>query len=255
MPRHDTLIIKDTHRGLLYEDGAFRDVLPAGRHQIPRPSSPLASFFGARGPRVEVVLVDVRGRERTVVLPELLTVDGVTISASFVVQYRVADPKAAVHQVKNFEERLYAEAQTAARRVLRGLSVEEILGGRDEVGEEMLLQLREAAETFGVDVTSLDFKDLGVPEDLRKVMTRAVLARRARRAQLAEGPALLDDDDDAMGLAIHHDDSHGLAIAGTRFDRERVATAGALIRQRDPVHRPRALPAPAFSGTPRRRAN
>lgn len=254
MPRHDTLIIKDTHRGLLYEDGAFRDVLPAGRHQIPRPSSPLASFFGARRPRVEVVLVDVRGRERTVVLPELLTVDGVTISASFVVQYRVADPKAAVHLVKNFEERLYAEAQTAARRVLRGLSVEEILGGRDEVGEEMHLQLREAAETFGVDVTSLDFKDLGVPEDLRKVMTRAVLARRARQAQFAEGPALLDDDD-ALGPAIHHDDAHGLAIAGSRFTRERVATAGALIRQHDPVHRPRALPGPAFAGTPRRRAN
>ena len=37
MSRHDTLIVKETHRGLLYEDGVLREVLPAGRHQIPRP--------------------------------------------------------------------------------------------------------------------------------------------------------------------------------------------------------------------------
>jgi hypothetical protein len=128
MARHDTLIIKDTHRGLLYEDGVFRNLLPAGRYQIPREASRLAAFFGARSPRVEVVLVDIRDRDRTVVVQDLLTADGATISATFAVQYRVVDPVAAIHRVKNFEERLSAEAQTAARRVLRGLSVDEILG-------------------------------------------------------------------------------------------------------------------------------
>ena len=60
MSRHDSLIIKDTHRGLLYEDGVFRDVLPAGRYQIPRSPGRLAAFFGVKAPKVEVVLVDVR---------------------------------------------------------------------------------------------------------------------------------------------------------------------------------------------------
>ncbi len=218
MARHDTLIVKDTHRGLLYEDGVFRDLLPAGRYQIPRAPSPLAAFFGAKGPKVEVVLVDVRGRDRTVVVQDLLTADGATISASFVIQFHVADPLAAIHRVKNFEERLYSEAQTAARRVLRGLSVEEILGSRDEIGEEMLLQVREVAGLAGLEVTGLDFKDLVVPDDLRKVMNRAVIARRVRQAQMADGLGLGQDDDE---LALHEDsvaeDDAGLIIAKASF--------------------------------------
>ena len=216
MARHDTLIIKDTHRGLLYEDGVFRDLLPAGRYHIPREPSRLAAFFGVKGPRVEVVLVDVRSRDRTVVIQELLTADGATISATFSIQYRVTDPVAAIHRVKNFEERLQAEAQTAARRVLRGLSVEEILGGRDEVGEEMLLQVRDALGTAGLDVTGLDFKDLGVPDELRKVMNQAVIARKLRLAGLPDGPVIEEDEPTLTDDRPTEDDDR-LIIAGARF--------------------------------------
>ncbi len=169
MSRHDPLIIKDTHRGLLYEDGVFREVLPAGRYQIPRPPSKLAAFFGKTAPMVEVLLIDIRGRDRTIVVQELLTADGATISANFVIQFRVEDPLAAVHQVKSFEERLYAETQTAARRVLRGLSLEEVIASRDEIGEEILLQVQESSGSYGLAVTGLDFKDLIVPQELRAV--------------------------------------------------------------------------------------
>jgi hypothetical protein len=216
MARHDTLVIKDTHRGLLYEDGVFRDVLAAGRYHIPRDPSRLATFFGVKGPRVEVVLVDIRSRDRTVVIQELLTADGATISATFAIQYRVADPVAAIHRVKNFEERLQAEAQTAARRVLRGLSVEEILSSRDEVGEEMLLQIRDAIGTAGVDVTALDFKDLVVPDELRKVMNQAVIARKLRLTGQAEAQTF---EDEPLGVtddrAVEDDDR--MIIAGARF--------------------------------------
>ena len=100
MPRHDTLIIKDTHRGLLYEDGVLPGASsrPAATRSR-RPPSPLAAFFGAKDPRgSRSILVDVRGRDRTVVVQDLLTVDGATISASFALQYRVVDPLAAIHR-------------------------------------------------------------------------------------------------------------------------------------------------------------
>ncbi len=231
MSRHDTLIIKDTHRGLLYEDGVFRDLLPAGRFHIPRPPGPFRSFFGTRAPRVEVVLVDVRGRDRTVVVQDLLTADGVTISASFVVQYRVSDPVAALHQVKSFDERLFAEVQTAARRALRAMSVEEVMGGRDEIGEELLRQVRESAAGYGLEVSEVDFKDLVIPEELRQVFNRAVLSRRLRQANLADPLAIVGAGQEDEGLdpafvgqAGEPDadaDDDGLIIARASFGRER----------------------------------
>jgi regulator of protease activity HflC (stomatin/prohibitin superfamily) len=217
MSRHDSLIIKDTHRGLLYEDGLFREVLPAGRFQIPRPPSRIARFFGAKAPKVEVVLVDIRGRDRTIVVQDLLTADGATISSSFVVQFRVEDPIAAIHEVKSFEDRLYAEAQTAARRILRGMSVEEVLIARDEIGEELLRQVRETASTYGLEVTGVDFKDLIVPEKLKEIMNQAILARRRRHAQPVDADS--EGDDFTAAFDPNDDDDSDLIIANARFDR------------------------------------
>ena len=56
------VIIKDTHRGLWYEDGVLKRVLEAGRYRIPN------EFwtYVLRKPQVEVVIVDVRERDLTI---------------------------------------------------------------------------------------------------------------------------------------------------------------------------------------------
>ena len=99
------IIIKDTHRGLYYEDGVLTRVLGAGRHALPRHVD--LGFY--RTPRVEVTIVDVRERELTIKGQEILTADKVAIRVSIIVQFRVADPKAAIHEVENYQERLYGD--------------------------------------------------------------------------------------------------------------------------------------------------
>ena len=86
------VIIKTTHRGLLYRDGVLVSVLDAGRHVLPgRLGLPFI-----RRPKVEIVLVDVRERELTIKGQEILTSDKVAIRVSIVVQFRVTDPAAAL---------------------------------------------------------------------------------------------------------------------------------------------------------------
>lgn len=193
MSRHNVVIIKDTHRGLLYEDGVLKDVLPAGRYHIPKPRTGLACFFGRNKPKVDISLVDVRCRDRIVLLQEFLTAEGASISATFSVRFRVSDARAAIHEVKNFEERICAEAQAMVRRILRGMSLEEILSARDEVGEELLRVLAESASRYGIEVTQVDFKDLVIPDDYRKAMNLAVAAKRLRHAQVGQLNGSFDD--------------------------------------------------------------
>jgi regulator of protease activity HflC (stomatin/prohibitin superfamily) len=222
MSRHQTLIVKETHRGLLYEDGILREVLTAGRYRIPLPPSWLEEFFEAGDPRVEVVLIDVRTRHRTVVVRDLLTADCATISASFIVQFRVTDPRAAVHLVDDFEERLSIDAQTAARRMLRGLSLGEVIGGRDEIGEELEIQLRKSAAGYGLEVFTLDLKDLVLPEELRQALNHSAVARRLRQLQIAGVRA---DDLELDGTASTTDDPDSepeeseVVMARMAFDR------------------------------------
>ncbi len=91
------IIIKDTHRGLLYRDGVLVRVLEAGRFVVPRHVD--LGFF--RTPKSEVELVDVRERDLTIKGQEILTADKVAIRVSIIVQFRVTDPRAAKHAVED----------------------------------------------------------------------------------------------------------------------------------------------------------
>lgn len=233
MSRHTVVIIKDTHRGLLYEDGVLKDVLPAGRYHIPKPPSELARFFGRKKPKVDVALVDVRCRDRVVLLQDFLTAEGASISATFSVRFRVANARLAIHEVKNFEERVCSEAQAMVRRVLRGMSLEEIMGARDEIGDELLRMLVESAACYGIEVTQVDFKDLIIPEDYRKAMNLAVAAKQLRYAQAGQFNGSYDDFADGFdGDSLARPDD--LEEQADESDAELVFAQTPLRRGREP---------------------
>jgi regulator of protease activity HflC (stomatin/prohibitin superfamily) len=177
------LIIKDTHRGLYYEDGVLVRVLGAGRYELPltRPKS----FFGRR-PKTEVVLVDIRRRDLTLKNQEILTSDKVAIRVSILVQFAVVDPTAAMHAVASYEDRLYSDVQLAARRALAAMTLEEILTNRTRLSEEILRDVQEAARGYGVAIDRADVKDLVFPGNLQEIMNRVLAAERMSQAQLVE---------------------------------------------------------------------
>jgi regulator of protease activity HflC (stomatin/prohibitin superfamily) len=176
------VIIKPTHRGLLYEDGVLVRVLEPGRFLIPRYFN--LGFY--RRPRREVVLVDVRERELTIKGQEILTADKVAIRVSIIVQFRVTDPRAALHEVANYEDRLYSDVQLAARRSLAAQTLEEILTHRNRLSEDILRDVKEAASSYGVAILRADVKDLIFPGNLQEIMNRVLAAERMSQAQLVE---------------------------------------------------------------------
>jgi regulator of protease activity HflC (stomatin/prohibitin superfamily) len=177
-----TIYIKDTHRGLWYEDGRLVRVVEAGRYRIPR-AIDLGVF---RRPKVEVLVVDVRERDLTIKGQEILTADKVAIRVSIIVQFRVVDPAAAMHVVVNFEERLYGDVQLAARRSLATMTLEEILTNRNRLSGDILSDVKEAATSYGVEIHRADVKDLVFPGNLQEIMNRVLTAERLAEAQLVE---------------------------------------------------------------------
>jgi regulator of protease activity HflC (stomatin/prohibitin superfamily) len=178
------LFIKDTHRALWYEDGRLEKVLGAGRYEIPAEGRNWWS--STRQPKVEVVLVDIRERDLTIKGQEILTSDKVAIRVSILVQFRVVDPKAAIHTVENYEERLYGDVQLAARRSLASMSLEEILTNRNQLSEDILRDVKESASTYGVTIVRADVKDLVFPGNLQEIMNRVLAAERLSQVQMVE---------------------------------------------------------------------
>jgi len=175
-----TVIIKDTHRGLWYEDGKLVRVVTAGRYQVPR------RWLGGRGTDVQLQLVDVRERDLTIKGQEILTADKVALRVSIIVQFRVTEPHAAVHEVENYEDRLYSDVQLAARQSLAAMNLEEILTNRTRLSEEILRDVKEVAGRYGVAILRADIKDLVFPGNLQEIMNRVLATERLSQAQLVE---------------------------------------------------------------------
>src|SRR5688572_32807276 len=178
------IIIKDTHRGLWYEDGVLKRVLEAGRYELPK--GPQRVLWFRRYPTIEVTLVDVRERELTIKGQEILTSDKVAIRVSIIVQFRVVDPKAALHEVESYLERLYSDVQLAARRSLASMSLEQILTNRNQLSEDILRDVKEIAARYGVSILRADVKDLIFPGNLQEIMNKVLAAERMSEAQLVE---------------------------------------------------------------------
>ena len=183
MAKTREIIVKDTHRALWYEDGVLKQVLEAGRYDVPLQRK---TFLGGKIPAVDVQLVDVRERELTIKGQEILTADKVAIRVSIIVQFRVTDPTAALHEVENFEDRLYSDVQLAARRSLASMTLEDILTNRNKLSEDILSDVKEIAARYGVAILRADVKDLIFPGNLQEIMNRVLTAERLSEARLVE---------------------------------------------------------------------
>jgi regulator of protease activity HflC (stomatin/prohibitin superfamily) len=182
------VIIKDTHRGLWYEDGVLTKVLEAGRYEFDNTKG----LFGKRKPYVEMLLVDMRERDLTIKGQEILTSDKVALRVSIIVQFRVVDPKLAIHAVEKYEDRLYSDIQLAARRSLASMTLEDILTNRNKLSEDILRDVKSTAATYGVTIQRADVKDLVFPGNLQEIMNKVLAAERMSQVQLVEARTKAD---------------------------------------------------------------
>jgi regulator of protease activity HflC (stomatin/prohibitin superfamily) len=163
-------------------------VLEAGRYQVPLKSC----FFFEPRPRIEVLLVDMRERDLTIKGQEILTADKVALRVSIIVQFRVVDPKLALHAVEKYEDRLYGDVQLAARRSLASMTLEEILTNRNRLSEDILRDVKNTAASYGVIIQRADVKDLVFPGNLQEIMNKVLAAERMSQVQLVEARTKAD---------------------------------------------------------------
>jgi regulator of protease activity HflC (stomatin/prohibitin superfamily) len=147
------------------------------------------------GPVVLIPLVDrmVRVELRTVTLTippqEVITRDNVPARVAAVCYFHIVDPAAAITQVEAFEPATSQIAQTTLRSVLGGADLDQLLAQRERLNEELQKIIDEQTEPWGVKVSTVEIKDVEIPEAMQRAMARQAQAERERRAKIinAEG--------------------------------------------------------------------
>jgi regulator of protease activity HflC (stomatin/prohibitin superfamily) len=157
----------------------------------------LGRAIGAKGPGLIflIPIVDkmVRVPLRTVAMDvppqDVITRDNVTVKVNAVIYFRVLDANRAVLQVENY---LYATsqiAQTTLRSTLGESELDELLAQRDKINKELQRVIDGHTEPWGVKVSTVEIKDVEIPEQMQRAMARQAEAERERRAKIinAEG--------------------------------------------------------------------
>jgi regulator of protease activity HflC (stomatin/prohibitin superfamily) len=135
----------------------------------------------------------VRVSLRTVTLnvppQDVITRDNVPARVDAVVYFRVVDPNCAVVQVESFLKATSQIAQTTLRSVLGKVELDSLLSERDQLNEELQKIIDDQTEPWGVKVSTVEIKDVGIPPTMQTAMARQAQAERERRAKVinAEG--------------------------------------------------------------------
>ena len=157
----------------------------------------LGRMIETKGPGLVLLMpaIDrmVRVSLRTVTLnvppQDVITRDNVPARVDAVVYFRVVDPRQAVVQVESFLKATSQIAQTTLRSVLGKADLDTLLSEREELNEELQKIIDEQTEPWGVKVTTVEIKDVGIPQAMQHAMARQAQAERERRAKVinAEG--------------------------------------------------------------------
>ncbi len=157
----------------------------------------LGRLVGARGPGLFFIapfldrMVKVDLRVFTLDLPsqEAITHDNVTVKVNAVVFYQVVQPERSVVAVEDYRRSIFQIAQTTLRSILGQFELDELLSHRDKINDRLQSIIDEATEPWGVKVTTVEVKDVELPQSMQRAMARQAEAERERRAKVihAEG--------------------------------------------------------------------
>ena len=157
----------------------------------------LGRLIGGKGPGIVLLipLIDrmVRVALRTVTFEvppqDVITRDNVPAKVNAVAYFRVVDPVKSVVEVERIRNATSQIAQTTLRSVLGKADLDTLLAEREQLNENLQQIIDEQTEPWGVKVTTVEIKDVGIPQGMQRAMARQAEAERERRAKVinAEG--------------------------------------------------------------------
>ncbi len=130
--------------------------------------------------------VDTRVKAVDVPLQEAITRDNVSAKINAVIYYRVVDVAKATLEVENFWVAVSQLAQTTMRNVVGELELDELLSNREQTARRIREIVEKTAQSWGVEVSTVELKDVILPDDMQRVIAKQAEAERQRRAVIIE---------------------------------------------------------------------
>jgi regulator of protease activity HflC (stomatin/prohibitin superfamily) len=120
---------------------------------------------------------------------DVITKDNISVKVNAVIYFRVIDPIKAITEVEDFFYATSQISQTALRSILGQSQLDDLLAKREDLNAALQKVIDFQTEPWGVKVTTVEVKNVDLPQEMMRAIARQAEAERERRAKVihAEG--------------------------------------------------------------------
>ena len=140
--------------------------------------------------------IDIRTKAVDVPDQEVITRDNIPVKINAVVYYKIVDASKTVLAVEDYYYATSQVAQTTMRNFVGERTLDELLQKRAEIAKQIKDRVDILTDPWGIDVESVELKDVIIPEDLKRTISKEAEAEREKRAVIinAEGDMIAADN-------------------------------------------------------------
>jgi regulator of protease activity HflC (stomatin/prohibitin superfamily) len=156
----------------------------------------LGKFRSLQGPGLFLIIplidtipywIDIRVLTSSFKAEKTLTKDTVPVDVDAVLFWKIVDPKKAALDVADYQCAISWASQTALRDVIGKTMLSDMLEGRDKISSVLQKIIDERTEPWGINVISVEVKDVLIPPALEDAMSMQAQAERERQARVILG--------------------------------------------------------------------
>lgn len=162
-------VIYEYERGVKFTLGRYRSIMQPGLRFV----FPIIQSYQK---------VDIRVKTVDVPDQEAMTGDNISVTINAVIYYKISDAKKTVIEVEDFYYAIAQLAQTTMRNIVGEVDLDELLSNRETVSNKIEEIVDKATDPWGIEVVSVELKDIVLPNDMKRVIGKQAEAEREKRA-------------------------------------------------------------------------
>lgn len=161
--------VNQYERGVKFMFGKFRTIMDPGWRLV----WPVIQSYQK---------IDLRTKAVDVPDQNAITKDNVPVNVNAVIYYKVVAADKAVLEIEDFKYAISQYAQTTMRNVVGEVTLDELLASRDRVATRIEQLVEVVTAAWGIDVSSVELKDVKLPETMERTIAKQAEAEREKRA-------------------------------------------------------------------------
>ena len=115
---------------------------------------------------------------------DVISRDNVSVKVNAVIYFRVIEPIKAIVEVEDYSYAMSQLAQTTLRSVCGQAELDELLSAREKINSQLQEILDTHTDPWGIKVTTVELKDIDLPQEMQRSMAKQAEAERERRAKV-----------------------------------------------------------------------